>query len=344
MKLLRRMGRAISSRTERGQLDIEDVYLIDPQGPSIKVKFFEKTFTLEPESSIDEFKKELTRAFGYRNVEVSDINLVKFHEMSRMREVALNDFIVTFNNFSHVAYISKFVDFDTFFTGPQKAEDPNIKKLVFESNKGLLGKFIKRDFASFVAQELQSTDDEATRLKMFRNSIEEKVYRDALFFEKKRRFYDKVSSILWRKIEVSRAFEKEELQRLDKKSRVPLNVLTFFLLGQIAFTQYGTYIGYSWDIMEPIVCFFSSVDIFCAYCYWYFFGEQFDYESYFQKRRKQMMASSQAFRLIQENKYEESMNYVQFKKSLLSDDSLSILNCLAKEVEEFQEKDEEDLG
>lgn len=46
------------------------------------------------------------------------------------------------------------------------------------------------------------------------------------------------------------------------------------------FTQWGTYVQYSWDIMEPIACLFGLMDMILAYSYWIYSNHEFDFKTF----------------------------------------------------------------
>ena len=51
--------------------------------------------------------------------------------------------------------------------------------------------------------------------------------------------------------------------------------LTFLsiILAQYAFTQYGTYVMFSWDIMEPVTAMMSLSDAIAGYWFWLLKGK-----------------------------------------------------------------------
>jgi len=71
---------------------------------------------------------------------------------------------------------------------------------------------------------------------------------------KKKSHYDQI------KIDTREYYQLRSSKRLKR---------LYYLIGlQIAFTQWGSYYKYSWDIMEPITCLFGVMDAFFLYAYW----------------------------------------------------------------------------
>jgi len=65
------------------------------------------------------------------------------------------------------------------------------------------------------------------------------------------------------------------------------------ILAQFAFSQYGTYVAFSWDIMEPITCAFTLFDAIAAYWFWCWSGKPWDVnglrEHFFDRRLKKLL-------------------------------------------------------
>lgn len=73
--------------------------------------------------------------------------------------------------------------------------------------------------------------------------------------------------------------EKNGLEgRLEKKARRETRVFLSYLYSQIVFVQYGTYVSYSWDILEPIACLLGISDMIIAYSFWLFAQKDFSLE------------------------------------------------------------------
>ena len=86
-------------------------------------------------------------------------------------------------------------------------------------------------------------------------NIREQTHEQFLqVLKKKQNFYDQIRQDIYDSYKLK---SHKRLKRL------------YFLIGfQMAFTQWGTYYKYSWDIMEPLTCLFGVVDTFLAYSYW----------------------------------------------------------------------------
>ena len=57
-------------------------------------------------------------------------------------------------------------------------------------------------------------------------------------------------------------------------------IFTSTILLQFAFSQYGTYILFSWDIMEPIMACVSLTDVIAGYFFWMYCGKPWDLDSF----------------------------------------------------------------
>ena len=50
----------------------------------------------------------------------------------------------------------------------------------------------------------------------------------------------------------------------------------FVMVSQFALVQYGTYVAFSWDIMEPITCGMTLFDAILCYYFWLWTGKPWD--------------------------------------------------------------------
>ena len=61
--------------------------------------------------------------------------------------------------------------------------------------------------------------------------------------------------------------EKINFSSTIKARRALFTFVSIFML-QFAAVQYGTYVAFSWDIMEPITCGMTLGDAILAYFFW----------------------------------------------------------------------------
>ena len=89
-------------------------------------------------------------------------------------------------------------------------------------------------------------------------------------------------------------FLKEQLRVLEEKvhtvedlklqckyegkvaARSRTNIFAAVVASQFALFQYGTYVAYSWDIIEPLACIAGFVDAFFASIFWIRTGKPWD--------------------------------------------------------------------
>ena len=82
-------------------------------------------------------------------------------------------------------------------------------------------------------------------------------------------------------------------KRADKISKNV--VLGFFsiILSQYILVTYGTYIAFSWDIMEPITCAMTLGDAICAYFFWIWSKKPYSIaglrEFFFERKKKKLI-------------------------------------------------------
>lgn len=58
------------------------------------------------------------------------------------------------------------------------------------------------------------------------------------------------------------------IKELETKEQMTLYQIYFYIFCQIAFTQYGTYVVWGWDVMEPVTFMLGVIDMIIAYNFW----------------------------------------------------------------------------
>jgi hypothetical protein len=76
--------------------------------------------------------------------------------------------------------------------------------------------------------------------------------------------------------------EKEKIvQQLEKKANRRLKFIFSFIFTQILATQYGTYVAFSWDIIEPVTCLLGIFDLIIAYIFWLSTNQGYEFSTTF---------------------------------------------------------------
>lgn len=78
----------------------------------------------------------------------------------------------------------------------------------------------------------------------------------------------------------------------DRSARRALWGIASIFVSQFAMIQYGTYIAFSWDIMEPITCGMTLGDAICSYFFWLWSGRPYTLDGlklHFYKRRERKL-------------------------------------------------------
>ncbi len=64
----------------------------------------------------------------------------------------------------------------------------------------------------------------------------------------------------------------------DRKAKKRVGLFTAFILFQYAVVHYLVYFHLSWDIMEPVTCILTNIDILLSYCFFLFSGRNYTLE------------------------------------------------------------------
>ncbi len=99
---------------------------------------------------------------------------------------------------------------------------------------------------------------------MLRQVIAEK----AANVKEEREILEQQMALLKRQSEPMKMKLKEIEMSADRATRRVLWSIASIMITQFSLIQYGTYIAFSWDIMEPITCGMTMGDSVVAYLFW----------------------------------------------------------------------------
>ena len=135
--------------------------------------------------------------------------------------------------------------------------------LIVRSTSFLLAKFISnliKELKSVSNDKLESNFLRVTVKKLIGEmSLKEKIYEKDL---------DLQENCLKKRLQYFQSQKDEVTQYYEKKGKRRVNYFLAFLTAQIALIQYGTYVAFSWDIIEPITCLLGVIDLIIAYRFW----------------------------------------------------------------------------
>ena len=156
-------------------------------------------------------------------------------------------------------------------TAPFKREilSPFITKLIYEIEKGADG---KGDISA----------------ENYKTIIRERIKADILQSKRYKERLNELLSVLSEKKKVYNSMKESVRDSWQQSSNRRLKALYYLIGAQMLFTQYGTYIKYSWDIMEPITCLFGVMDMILLYIYWYKWHDTYHNQGSFFKKEVQL--------------------------------------------------------
>ena len=100
------------------------------------------------------------------------------------------------------------------------------------------------------------------------------------------------------------------------------------ILAQYAFTQYGTYVMFSWDIMEPVTAMMSLSDAIVGYWFWLLKGKPWNLND---------LRAHYYERALMKNFSKKSINYQQYQ--MLKRARASTLEKLTAHDDRWVDKD-----
>lgn len=166
---------------------------------------------------------------------------------------------------------------------------------------------------------------------MLASIIRGEVQKDSLTSKTDLILIEEMLSTLYTKKEF--LLELKEEARLDSENSAKRRVRMLFYLvsAQILFSQYGTYVKYSWDILEPITCLFGIFDMIVGYSYWMMNDKNFSYENFEKGYLDQRVEKDLGKQIGFEEEMEDitsMIEHMEVYKYLQSDDLPDILEAL----------------
>jgi len=109
---------------------------------------------------------------------------------------------------------------------------------------------------------------------------------------------------------------------LEAKGKKRVKWFLGFLTAQIALIQYGTYVAFSWDIIEPITCLLGVMDLIIAYSFWLYSQKEYSFETlkthYIFRRINYYVKFNFGELLVQKQSIEEEIKIIEKLLNLTS--------------------------
>lgn len=188
---------------------------------------------------------------------------------------------MTLNN-SERYLVLNFKDDELVNERPNFQNSTEIHRILSALGSTPIKKDILSNFVSELANELLKVKDSKGNISIgvLASLIRLKVQRDAFTSKNEGSIIKEILSTLYTKRRVLNKVKEDRVNAMKRRSNRRLKVLYGLIGLQMFFTQYGSYVMYSWDIMEPIACLFGIMDLILAYSYWIYRNHDFDFENF----------------------------------------------------------------
>jgi len=151
--------------------------------------------------------------------------------------------------------------------------------------------------------------------------IREILAEEAFTVKEEREILEQQLQLLERQREPMARRIAEIEQKADRSMRRALWTFASVFVTQFALVQYGTFLAFSWDVMEPITCGMTLGDSLCAYLFWIWSKRPYSLdglrEHFFERKRQ---------RLIKRNR----LDYDSYVKT---SEAIVIIKARLKELE-----------
>eukprot|EP01017_Pseudomicrothorax_dubius_P007847 TRINITY_DN12506_c0_g1_i1.p2 TRINITY_DN12506_c0_g1~~TRINITY_DN12506_c0_g1_i1.p2 ORF type:complete len:376 (+),score=93.56 TRINITY_DN12506_c0_g1_i1:23-1129(+) len=251
--------------------DINDVVMLisDEEGSFINLS--DRTLPLPNQGTLFHVKSALHKAYpDLRTIRVYSDSLVEYSDSTPMAAVLNDDFYLRLNDnemYSVLLAVNASVFYDMQRYNLDEIPLNQVCRKLGQSSMdtAVITKFLAKSLRyveSATANENTVTRDELRYLleKAMMSIASERRSGSEVLLKKKEVLTKKLALLLENKTEADRI--------LAAKGRRKVKLLATAMFIQMALVQYGTYVAFSWDIMEPLTCLLGIFDLFVAYSFW----------------------------------------------------------------------------
>ncbi|KRX09830.1 hypothetical protein PPERSA_02702 [Pseudocohnilembus persalinus] len=191
----------------------------------------------------------------------------------------------------------------------------------FTTQQNLTQIDIEQKFIRNVLEHLESLQSKQISTSQLQIIIQNELYQQAVQRKKKVSQINEILDLLYLEKKNLIEEEKEIKVKAQKKSKSAYNKLLSFYLVQAFMLQYGTYFLYSWDIIEPITCLCTTLDMGLAYYYWLRFERDFNWKDVWARKQNKLEKQIKNKQQFPTDRMEDVNNLIQTfeaKKQILS--------------------------
>lgn len=292
------------------------------------------------ETTLRELKMQMMKAMQLFSVELLSQDGFPYHDITPMSVITEGSFCFVMNNTDHYMVI-QFHEDDVFDNENNRIRDQKMQEFMASfgstvSKRAILSKFVNH----IVDEILKVKSRETGKINMYalRKIIENKIQKDCLRIKSEVETVDKMLVVLQEKRQLLQEIKAQVHESVLKRSQRRLKVLYSLIFAQVLFTQYGTYVKYSWDVMEPITCLMGIVDMIMAYTFWMMNNSSYSLETFEQNfiDNKTKSQLGNKFHVLEEMEdIDATINHLELWKRLHSDSLPHILEALDTKFKEL---------
>ena len=174
-------------------------------------------------------------------------------------------------------------------------------------------------FQAILDQKMDTLGDGALTQNDLALIVRESLHEHAEGVRSERKLLRNQLEILKRQLEPQERIVAECEHHGKVVARRYINTFAGFIGFQYFLTQYGTYVAFSWDIIEPFSCLMSFSDAFFAYVFWVYTGKPWDLvglQEHFSKKKMEKAMKKNHFNL---DKYESKKRAIAAIEARLKD-------------------------
>lgn len=322
--------------------DYDDVFKVLHYKDGSVVEINNKLFGFKLGTSVIDFKLEVLKNYpNISSIEVLSEEGVEYHDISLVDDVLEGNFSILINNTDHYMCLN-FQNEEVLENRYVSLQEHHCQMLMSYLGISSPKRDILATFLSPVMKDILAQQDKDGKINSysFRKIVESTIQKESLKMQTEMDRNELMIRILEEKKALMLELKGKAEAEIRRKSNRRLKGLYGLVMGQMFFTQYCTYVKYSWDVMEPICFLFGIFDSILAYMFWMQQNSEYSFESfesnYIDKKLRRYFGKN--FNVHQQlEEIDEMLNHLNLKKALHSPELPKILEALDQKFSQIKE-------
>jgi len=304
-----------------------------------------RTISLDEKVTLKQFKDSIIKQYpNIDRVHVYDEKLVEYADSSPTALLTSENFLLKLNE----EWYSINADTEHPLFSTESKHTLNQRAInTFCQTSGLTSRqsAILTKFVSNMIEDIHQNNQKTIDKHQIELVLEKTIMHHAIEAKQDVETINKKLEYLREKLKKYEEAKKAVDDKLLAKARRRLKYFFSFVFAQIMAIQYGTYVAFSWDIMEPITCLLGIFDLIVAYSFWLFTNNPYSFkaiERRFVEKRKARFYKKDELDLEELEEINKLIANLEARKAFLSSSLEDVIRGLELDTEKKAKTEEEE--